>query len=145
MKELEIKWMALEQAEETAELVWESFHKHKTIPSFIKEYYRTDGSYRSLIALYEGQVVGHVWIDRVVDIFQMKRYFYLRDICVQENFRTMGIATTLMKKVEEIAKKEAIDYLELTSSRLRVDAHRVYQKLGYQIKDTMVFVKAIDN
>ena len=53
------------------------------------------------------------------------------DMAVKGEYRKQGIATKLMNKAEEIAKKENITMIWLFSGFHRKDAHKLYRKLGY--------------
>jgi len=53
----------------------------------------------------------------------------------------MGYASKIFEKVEELAQKNNISYLELTSGNHRKAAHYFYKNNNFKIKDTTVFVK----
>lgn len=54
------------------------------------------------------------------------------DLVVKEEYRKLGIATKLMNKAEEIAKKyKDISNIWLFSGYHRENAHKLYEKLGY--------------
>lgn len=65
------------------------------------------------------------------------------DTAVKEEYRKQGIATKLMNKAEEIAKKENITRIWLFSGFHRKVAHKLYQKLGYDEYRDKAFVKQI--
>ena len=52
------------------------------------------------------------------------------DLAIKEEYRRLGIATKLMTRAEEIAKKEDITRIWLFSGFHRKCAHEVYRKLG---------------
>ena len=64
-------------------------------------------------------------------------------MAVKEEYRKQGIATKLMNKAEEIAKKENITMIWLFSGFHRKDAHELYRKLGYNEYKDKAFVKQI--
>ena len=49
----------------------------------------------------------------------------------------------MMLEVEKIAKEENISYIEFTSSSKRIYARKLYLSLGYELRDTGVFIKNI--
>ena len=65
------------------------------------------------------------------------------DLAVKEDYRRLGIATKLMNKAEEIAKKEDIKRIWLFSGFHRKCAHELYIKMGYDENRDKAFVKNI--
>ena len=65
------------------------------------------------------------------------------DLAIIEGYRRLGIATKLMLKAEEIAKKEDITRIWLFSGLQRQYAHELYRKLGYDEERDKAFVKQI--
>lgn len=66
------------------------------------------------------------------------------DLAINEEYRRLGIATKLMNKAEEIAKKENIRRIWLFSGFHRKGAHELYRKLGYDENRNKAFVKNIE-
>ena len=58
-----------------------------------------------------------------------------------KNIEGMGIATKLFEEVFNICRFENISYIELTSNETRVEAHALYKKIGFMVRDTTVFRK----
>lgn len=65
------------------------------------------------------------------------------DLAIKEEYRRLGIATKLMTRAEEIAKKEDITRIWLFSGFHRQCAHELYRKLGYDENRDKAFVKQI--
>lgn len=65
------------------------------------------------------------------------------DLAIKEEYRRLGIATKLMTRAEEIAKKEDITRIWLFSGFHRKCAHELYRKLGYDENRDKAFVKQI--
>lgn len=65
------------------------------------------------------------------------------DLSIKEEYRRLGIATKLMTRAEEIAKKEDITRIWLFSGFHRKCAHELYRKLGYDENRDKAFVKQI--
>lgn len=65
------------------------------------------------------------------------------DLAIMEEYRRLGIATKLMNKAEEIAKREDITRIWLFSGFHRKCAHELYRKLGYDENRDKAFVKQI--
>ena len=96
-----------------------------------------------LVAVSSNEVVGYLTINRLYDSVLACHYCYVNYVCVKRNYQHHGIATLLFNKVFEICKHENISYIELTSNPTRIEAHGLYQKLGFNIRKTDVFRKEI--
>lgn len=96
-----------------------------------------------LVALLDNEVVGYLTINKLYDSILESNYCYINYVCVKKKYQNNGIATALFNKVFEICKIENISYIELTSNPTRIEAHGLYQKLGFNIRKTDVFRKEI--
>ena len=96
---------------------------------------------RFLCALENDIVIGNIMITTLFDPVKNVKSYYLNYVSVLKKYRKKGIATTLLKYVEYLAIKENISYIELTSNSKRIDATRLYLKLGYKIRETNIFLK----
>ena len=67
------------------------------------------------------------------------------NLAVLEEYRKLGIATKLMVKTEEIVKKyNDVDRIWLFSGVQRKEAHKLYNKLGYDENIDKAFIKYIN-
>lgn len=67
------------------------------------------------------------------------------NLAVLEEYRKLGIATKLMIKVEEIVKTyDDIDRIWLFSGVQRKEAHKLYNKLGYDENIDKAFIKYVN-
>lgn len=67
------------------------------------------------------------------------------NLAVLEEYRKLGIATKLMIKAEEIVKSyEDVSRIWLFSGVQRKEAHKLYNKLGYDENVDKAFVKYIN-
>ncbi|QDT24640.1 GNAT family N-acetyltransferase [Gimesia chilikensis] len=86
-------------------------------------------SQQRLLAYVDGTLVGQLGLEhraiRVGD--QCATIFGVVDLCVREKERRQGVATALMKTVEQTAKTHDIHFCLLFA-----DEHDFYQKLGYR-------------
>ncbi len=96
-----------------------------------------------LIMVNNNEVVGYLALNKCVDTLSGKNYFYVNYVCVKEEHRNQGIAKALFLKVFEICRELDIAYLELTSNSSRVAAHKLYEKLGFSVRETTVFRKEL--
>lgn len=67
------------------------------------------------------------------------------NVAVNPEFRKQGIATALMKNVEDIASKDNdVSRIWLFSGCHRASAHNLYKKLGYDDKYDKAFIKWVN-
>ena len=63
----------------------------------------------------------------------------IEHVVVDEFMRGQGIGEKLCEKLIEIAKENRVIQIELTSRASRVAANKLYQKLGFEKKETNVY------
>lgn len=93
-----------------------------------RSYYKQLPQFRYLVWLGES-LIAHVGIEhRVITNGNVPvRIFGLIDLCVDPQYRSQGIATTLLQQIEKLGKASSIDFLVLFA-----DNHRLYTTNGYQ-------------
>lgn len=64
---------------------------------------------------------------------------YIDDIVVDEKFRKLGIATKLLETAIEIARKHHAGYIMLTAHHKRIAGNRLYEKLGFQKRESNIY------
>ena len=96
-----------------------------------------------LCAKENNLVVGTIMITKKIDPVFDKNSFYLDYVSVLKNYQNRKIGAKMMLEVEKIAKEENISYIEFTSNSKRIYARKLYLSLGYEIRDTGVFIKNI--
>ncbi len=64
---------------------------------------------------------------------------YVEDVVVDENYRGNGIGEMLMSEAIAKAKELRLEYIGLTSRPEREAANRLYQRLGFQKRETNVY------
>jgi phosphinothricin acetyltransferase len=67
-----------------------------------------------------------------------KKNGLLEDVIVSADYRGQGLGERLVRTVLEMAKSLGLVSITLTSNPVRVAAHRLYQKVGFVIKDSDV-------
>ena len=80
---------------------------------------------------------------RIFNPIKDEYYGKIDYVCVDEKYRNNHIATNLLKEIEKTEK--SIAYLELTSNKSRIAANKLYLNSGYNIIDTNLFRKIINN
>ncbi len=97
----------------------------------------------SLVAIINDIVVGHLLFTRVFNPIEDIYYGKIDYVCVHNKYRNMHIATNLLNVLEKSEKN--ISYFELTSRKSRIEANKLYLKQGYNVIDTNLFRKIINN
>lgn len=133
---MEIKYYEDKYLESLNMLLEEAFQVSKT--------YKGTGEDLELIMVNYEQVIGYLNLNKCVNLVTGQKYFYVNYVCVKEEFKGQGVATSLFQRVFEICKELEISYLELTSNPKRVAAWNLYKKLGFVIRETAVFRKELD-
>lgn len=98
---------------------------------------------RFLCAKEDNLVVGTIMITTKINPVTNKKCFYLDYVSVLESYQNRKIGAKMMLEVEKIAKEENISFIEFTSSSKRIYARKLYLSLGYELRDTGVFIKNI--
>ena len=94
-----------------------------------------------LVILNQDKVIASVVLEECFETIKSQKYYRVSYLGVLKEYRRMGYANRLFEEIEKLVKENDIKYLELTSGNHRKAAHFFYQKNGFKIKDTTVFVK----
>jgi GNAT superfamily N-acetyltransferase len=114
-------------------------------PSFIARQLNTflsEPDHGIFVTEQDGKLIGWVHVYR-------SQLFYLSfaeigGLVVDESFRGQGIGRALMEKCEEWARSKGIPEIRLRSGSHRTEAHKFYERIGYeQIKQQKVFSKRL--
>ena len=66
-------------------------------------------------------------------------YGTIEDVVVDERYRGKGLGKMLISALIEKAKKMGMKHVDLTSNPKRVAANNLYQKTGFEKRDTNVY------
>ena len=100
-----------------------------------------DNNVIKLVYKENNQLIGSIFIETRYNYIKDQKYYYLNYLVVSKKYQGLGIGTKLLKKVEELAHYNSVDYIELTSSK--ENACKFYEKNKYIKRDTNVFRKEI--
>lgn len=81
----------------------------------------------------EGKVVAFIHFRVSSQLCRADDILEVRELCVDENYRSRGYGKILLKKAEEYAEERGIRMIEILSSLRRTRAHRFYEDNGYAI------------
>lgn len=101
------------------------------------------GNIRFLCAKVGDVIAGTIMITNDYDPIKNVKSFYLDYVSVHSDYQNQKIGRKLMLEVEKLAKDEGISFIEFTSSSKRIYARKLYLSLGYEMRDTGVFIKRI--
>ena len=92
-----------------------------------------------LIALDDGQIVGTTTVIVYTTPFWIKAR--LDEVVVDAGARGRGVVEALVKASLEVGRRAGAQVAELRSGKgpARAAAHRLYERMGFQIRDTDVF------
>ena len=115
----------------------------------LKEAFNLEKVYKNIIdniellVVFNDEVIGYLNLNKNIDMITGENYFYVNYVCVKKSFRRLGVAKKMFMEVFSICLKNNIKYLELTSNDSRVAAHKLYESLGFSVRETNVFRKEI--
>ncbi len=90
------------------------------------------GTDRLFCARMNNTIVGFCAYAVVNNLWQEGYISYIYALVVDEKYRGSGIGTMLMNKVIEESKASGYKRVELDSGFPRVNAHKFYEKLGFE-------------
>ena len=101
------------------------------------------GQGTTVFAAFDGQrVVATVLLGMVTTFTGRKAW--IEDVVTDEVYRGRGVAKRLLALAEEAAIQAGATTMNLTSNPTRTAARAMYESLGYALRDTGVFRKALD-
>lgn len=91
-----------------------------------------DPGHRLIVAEQAGEVVGTLQISLIPGLpnYGMKRGM-LENVHIRADQRGSGLGTTMVSWAIERCREAGCGVIQLTSNKLRADAHRFYEKLGF--------------
>ena len=89
-------------------------------------------SHRLVVAERHGEVVGTIQLSFIPGLpkFGMKRGL-LENVHIRADQRGTGLGTEMVQWAIERCREAGCGMVQLTSNKLRIDAHRFYEKLGF--------------
>ena len=94
-----------------------------------------------VVACRDDNVVGYLYITRVLNPIKKKHYCLIDYVCVDNNYRNLGIGEKMINYSLDIAKNSGAMYVQLTCSYNRVAAHKLYEKCGFIKRESDIFRK----
>jgi ribosomal protein S18 acetylase RimI-like enzyme len=105
-------------------------------PSQVEEIV-TSPATQLLVARVDGEIVGALTL--VVFRIPSGVRAWIEDVVVDEATRGQGVGDALNREALRLAAEQGAKTVELTSRPTREAANRLYQRLGFKIRDTNVY------
>ena len=90
-----------------------------------------------LIARVDGRIVGALTL--VVFPIPTGLRARIEDVVVDESARGHGVGAALTREAVRLAREQDARTVDLTSRPSRATANRLYQRLGFEVRDSQVF------
>jgi ribosomal protein S18 acetylase RimI-like enzyme len=95
-----------------------------------------------LIARTDGVITGTLTL--IMFDIPTGRRAWIEDVVVDETAGRQGIGTALTLEAIRIAREAGVRTVDLSSRPARVAAGRLYEKLGFQMRDTRMYRYPVD-
>lgn len=127
---------------EAVAALFEEFRGHTVTSADIGEHFTTilkDPNRTIIVAEDDGTVLGVAVVNLVLKL--PKTEARIDEVVVSEAARGKGCGKMLMDTCEAWAWGHGADLIELTSRSSREAANALYQKLGYELRETNVYTR----
>lgn len=96
-----------------------------------------------IVSSINNKVVGYLLLTRVFNPIRNIYYYNVDYVCVDSNYRRYGIGKKMMEYAYLEAKRLGGSYLQLTCSRFRLEAHKLYESCDFIKRDSDIYRKDI--
>ena len=103
----------------------------------------SDDNFYEVVAQCNEKVVGYLLLTKVLNPIKNKYYYLVDYVCVLSEYRGLGISDKMMEYAEKIVRENKGLYIQLTCSRNREAAHKLYERCGYEKRDSDIYRKVI--
>jgi ribosomal protein S18 acetylase RimI-like enzyme len=90
-----------------------------------------------LVARVDGEIVGTLTL--VILLIPTGARAWIEDVVVDEGARGQGVAAELTREAVRLARAAGVRTVDLTSRPSRAAANRLYERLGFQVRDSKVY------
>lgn len=91
-----------------------------------------------MLGMFDGKKV--IGTGTIIMVTKLRgNYGYIEDMIVDESYRGQGLGRQLGDALVAAAKKHNVTTIELSTRPSRVAANALYQKMGFEPKDTNVY------
>ncbi len=105
---------------------------------------KLDPRYIFLVADHKGCVAGSVMGIVCEELYgDCRPFMVIEDVIVDRDHRRKGVGSALMREMEKCAVANQCKYIIFVTESDRVEAHRFYQSLGYELDAYKGFEKRL--
>lgn len=108
------------------------YEQSKSIFTENFKFFTAKDEYHIFVAEIDMKAAGMIAISTSHYIIAKKIRIEIEALVVDEQYRRQGIASALIKHVENYAKRNAPAVIQLVSNVIRSSAHEFYRSLGYK-------------
>ena len=72
------------------------------------------------------------------------RKAHIEDVVVDKTYRNQGIGTLLLQKAVAVGREKGAAHVDFSSRPRRAEGNSMYEKLGFQKRETNIYRKIID-
>jgi len=132
----EIRQLAKVDLPEYKQLIDSCFGSSEDLETYEKMF-SNDKNYKIFYSITEGKIVGAVTVV-VVDLFTFsdRPFLMLFDVCVKKEFRKSGVGLALMNYVKAYGLENKYKSINMTCLETAIPAHRLYEKAGFEKKES---------
>lgn len=92
-----------------------------------------DANHELIVAEHDGEVIGSLHLMLLPSVsFQGGLRAQVESVRVDKRFQSQGIGSEMMRWTIERARQHGAQVLQLTTHKTRRDAHRFYERLGFE-------------
>ena len=102
-----------------------------------------DDNHVEIVTTSDDMVVGYMLITFINDFITNDVICFFDYVCVLKNYRNKGIGRSMLNVAIDLAKAREAKYIQLTSSWFRNEARKLYQDMGFTIRDSDIFRKEL--
>lgn len=98
--------------------------------------------YKMLGIMEEDKLITYAGVAILTNLYH-KRHLYVFDLVTDDKYRSKGYGKMMLDYLDDYAKMGMCENIVLSSGLQREDAHRFYEKSGFE-KKSYVFLKPIE-
>lgn len=104
--------------------------KEELIPeqNILESYFSSGGCFW-IVTDAQDEIIGTIGLEVIQDRAYLRRFY------IKSSYRSCGIGTKLYHILEQFAYNQQVKIIYLSAGRNLTNAHRFYQKQGYQVMD----------
>ncbi len=116
---------------------------HKTLSQNCKKEYKNSNNTFVVVADINGEICGAATIYVHEDELVGQKDYFISNLCVEYKLQRQGIATQIIKYIEEKAITEEVKYVYTLVPIKREETTKLYNKLKYELRNISCFRKEI--